>query len=100
MLRSLGVNITDTVETRRDHTLIRHGPYRWIRHPLNSFGALLFTGINLMAASWFILLLSCLWFALIVIRASTEEAKLIEKFGAEYRDYMRRTGRFVPRWIR
>jgi protein-S-isoprenylcysteine O-methyltransferase Ste14 len=31
--RSLGKNLTDTVVTRRDHTLVTHGPYRWVRHP-------------------------------------------------------------------
>src|SRR4051812_8502174 len=32
-LRNLGRNLTDTVVTRRVHTLVTHGPYRWIRHP-------------------------------------------------------------------
>ena len=31
--RSLGPNLTDTVVTRRHHTLITRGPYRWVRHP-------------------------------------------------------------------
>ena len=31
--RSLGKNLTDTVVTRREHTLVTHGPYRWVRHP-------------------------------------------------------------------
>ncbi len=31
--RSLGSNLTDTVVTRRQHTLITGGPYRWVRHP-------------------------------------------------------------------
>ena len=32
--RTLGTNLTDTVVTRQTHTLVVHGPYRWIRHPL------------------------------------------------------------------
>ena len=31
--RSLGRNITDTVVTRREHTLVTSGPYRYVRHP-------------------------------------------------------------------
>ena len=31
--RTLGPNLTDTVVTRRVHTLVTTGPYRWIRHP-------------------------------------------------------------------
>ena len=30
---SLGHNLTDTVVTRRNATLVIHGPYRWVRHP-------------------------------------------------------------------
>ena len=30
---SLGKNLTDTVVTRREHTLVTWGPYRWVRHP-------------------------------------------------------------------
>ena len=32
--RTLGKNLTDTVVTRKKHTLVVHGPYQWIRHPL------------------------------------------------------------------
>ena len=39
--RSLGKNLTDTVVTRKQHTLVSHGPYRWVRHPLYSSAALL-----------------------------------------------------------
>ena len=42
--RSLGKNLTDTVVTREKHTLVVHGPYRWIRHPLYSSAALLTAG--------------------------------------------------------
>src|SRR6266446_9291978 len=29
----LGKNLTDTVVTRKDHSLVTSGPYRWVRHP-------------------------------------------------------------------
>ena len=35
--------------------------------------------------------------ALLVIRTTTEEAKLVERFGDDYRRYMARTNRFFPR---
>ena len=31
--RILGTNITDTVVTRRHHTLVTTGPYRFVQHP-------------------------------------------------------------------
>jgi protein-S-isoprenylcysteine O-methyltransferase Ste14 len=34
---------------------------------------------------------------LIIARTSTEERKLVDRFGDDYVEYMRRTGRFLPR---
>jgi protein-S-isoprenylcysteine O-methyltransferase Ste14 len=34
---------------------------------------------------------------LYLFRVGREEAMLLEAFGDEYRDYMRRTGRVIPR---
>ncbi len=42
-------------------------------------------------------LVSGLVFAVLVVRTLKEEADLEERFGDEYRSYMRQTGRFVPR---
>ena len=95
--RSLGKNLTDTVVTRQEHTLIGDGPYRWIRHPLYTTVALLTTAISLLAANWFLLIVGPIVFGLLVMRTRTEEAKLIARFGDRYTSYMRRTGRFVPR---
>jgi protein-S-isoprenylcysteine O-methyltransferase Ste14 len=36
-------------------------------------------------------------FAMLVVRTRIEEEKLIERFGDDYRAYMARTGRFLPR---
>jgi hypothetical protein len=37
-LHNLGTNLTDTVGTRTDHTLVTRGPYRYIRHPFYGVG--------------------------------------------------------------
>ena len=97
MFSSLGRNITDTVAIRKEHTLVTHGPYRWVRHPLYSFGFLLFTGFSLLTANGFIGLTGVCALTLLALRTPIEEAKLIEQFGDEYRAYMQRTGRFIPR---
>ena len=96
-LRSLGTNLTDTVVTRRDHTLITHGPYRWVRHPFYGCMALLVVAISLIAANGFFLLAGAVVFTLIGIRTRTEEEHLVARFGDSYRAYAATTGRFVPR---
>jgi len=99
-LRSLGKNLTDTVVTRRAHALVRTGPYRWVRHPFYSSIALVFLANSLAAANWFLFLAGSLALTLLVIRTRREEANLIARFGQEYVEYMKRTGRFVPRFGR
>ena len=95
--RSLGPNLTDTVVTRQNHTLVTHGPYRWIRHPLYLCAALLTLAMSLVAANWFLAVAGVIGVGLLVIRTRTEEEHLIARFGNDYRSYMQRTGRFLPR---
>jgi protein-S-isoprenylcysteine O-methyltransferase Ste14 len=96
-LRTLGMNLTDTVVTRRNHTLVTVGPYHWVRHPFYVATALLLLASSLLAANWFVLACGVLTFTLLAIRLKREEERLMERFGAAYRDYRERTGRFLPR---
>jgi protein-S-isoprenylcysteine O-methyltransferase Ste14 len=95
--QSLGKNLTDTVVTRQAHTLVLHGPYRWIRHPFYDSGALLVVGISLAVGNWFLLVTGITVFCLLVIRTRIEERNLVARFGDSYRTYMARTGRFLPK---
>jgi protein-S-isoprenylcysteine O-methyltransferase Ste14 len=94
--RSLGTNLTDTVVTRREHTLVTHGPYRWVRHPFYGVVFLWGLALCLLTASGPLLLLGLAAAAMLAVRTRIEEAKLAERFGDEYRAYARRTGKFVP----
>ncbi len=94
---TLGPNLTDTVVTRRVHTLVTNGPYRWVRHPLYTSTAFMVLGNALAAANWFLLAAGTLVFTMMVVRTKREEAFLIARFGDSYREYMGRTGRFLPR---
>lgn len=96
-MSSLGKNLTDTVVTRADATLVTHGPYRYVRHPFYITAALLMGSAALITASGLVGLAGALIITLLVVRTSKEEARLIDKFGQPYRDYMATTGRFFPR---
>jgi protein-S-isoprenylcysteine O-methyltransferase Ste14 len=95
--RCLGPNLTDTVVTRQQHTLVVDGPYRWIRHPFYDSAALLMLAVSLIAANWFLFLIGTAVFCLLIVRTRTEEENLMARFGSGYRSYMERTGRFLPR---
>lgn len=96
-LRSLGSNLTNTVVTRSEHTLVTDGPYRHVQHPLYVAAALAYAGNALATANWFIALAGVATLVVVVLRTPIEEAKLGERFGDDYRRYVARTGRFIPR---
>src|SRR3990172_9684501 len=97
-LTTLGKNLTDTVAIRAPHTLVTNGPYRWVRHPFYVSVLLLICAASLLSANWFLGIVGLLVFLLLaMIRISIEERKLVERFGEEYRSYMKRTRRFFPR---
>jgi protein-S-isoprenylcysteine O-methyltransferase Ste14 len=96
-LRSLGANLTDTVVTRKEHTLVTSGPYRWVRHPFYDAVGLAILANSLTAANWFLFLTGGSAFVLMIVRSRTEEQHLLRHFGDSYRAYAEQTGRFLPR---
>jgi len=97
LFSSIGTGITPVSATRKEHKLVTNGIYRYIRHPLYTVGSSMFVAFGMMADNGFIALLGVLAFIGMAIRTPKEEANLIEKFGDEYRQYMKTTGRFLPK---
>jgi protein-S-isoprenylcysteine O-methyltransferase Ste14 len=87
-----------TLELRKGHELVKHGVYRWIRHPM--YAAIWLFGLcqGLLLENWLAGWSAILAFApMYFVRVPREEDMLCEFFGQEYRDYMRQTGRLFPR---
>ena len=99
LFSSIGTGITPVSATRKEHKLSTHGIYRWIRHPLYTVGSSFYISFSLMADNWFIIFMGVLTFIVMAIRTPKEEANLIAKFGDEYREYMKRTGKFLPKFF-
>lgn len=80
----------------REAKLLRHGPYRWIRHPmyagllLATLACSLWSGSVAQVASWLGLA------GVLFCKTRIEEVLLAEKF-PEYELYRKRTGRFLPK---
>ncbi len=82
------------------YALVTNGPYRFIRHPMYAAIFLIGIGISLHSANWIVALAYLLPVTgMYLFRISDEEEMMIEQFGDEYREYMRRTGRLVPKLI-
>jgi protein-S-isoprenylcysteine O-methyltransferase Ste14 len=97
LFSSIGSGITPTSATRKEHKLVTRGIYHWIRHPLYTIGSSFIVSFGIMADNWFITAFGILAFILMAARTPKEESNLIEKFGNEYREYMKHTGRFLPK---
>ncbi len=97
-VRALGRFMVVEIEVRSDHQLVMHGPYARIRHPmytalllLDGAVALLFLHVALIVSFFLRVLIA-------EVRARREEELLAsdDAFGERYRDYIARTGRFLP----
>lgn len=94
----LGENWSITLEVREGHQLITHGVYRLIRHPMYAAIWLFSLAQGLLLHNWLAGWAALVLFALVYFgRTAREEQMMYECFGEEYRNYMRRTGRLLPR---
>lgn len=81
--------------------IVTHGAYRRIRHPF--YAAFLLTLLAALVHSPHPVTLLALAYGCAILNATAarEEERLAESsFGADYRAYMKRTGRFLPKWGR
>jgi protein-S-isoprenylcysteine O-methyltransferase Ste14 len=78
--------------------IVTYGAYRWIRHPFYASFLLALFGAMVFCPNWGTLFTFVQGFAILNHTAAGEEKRLCaSEFGAEYGEYMRRTGRFWPR---
>jgi protein-S-isoprenylcysteine O-methyltransferase Ste14 len=94
----LGRNWSASLQVREGHTLVTAGVYRYMRHPMYSAHWLWAIAQALLIQNWlagWALLVIFVPFCL--IRIPCEEEMMLENFGEEYRQYMNRTGRLIPR---
>jgi len=93
----LGRNRTIFPEPRADSVLVRHGVYRYVRHPL-------YSSVMLLAFAWgtwrqsvpamCVAGVLCLF---LILKSRNEEARLLRRF-PEYATYRKTTRRFIP-WL-
>lgn len=94
---TLGRHWSAGLEIQRDHRLITSGPYRRVRHPMYTAIIMFGVGCSLESANMLLLIFFGVASLFLVLRTPVEEKMLLREFGDEYRDYMRRTGRFLPK---
>jgi protein-S-isoprenylcysteine O-methyltransferase Ste14 len=91
----LGRNWSSKVVVKEDHSLVRDGPYRWVRHPIYTGMLLALLGTALAIGEWRgFLALACALIG-VLFRVHAEEARMGETF-SEYAQYRRQTSALIP----
>ncbi len=97
-MAQLGRFFTADVAIAEDHALVDFGLYRFVRHPSYAGILLIDFGFALSFTNWASLLIVFVPFLFVMLyRIHLEEAVLLEALGEQYRSYMRRTKRLLPR---
>jgi protein-S-isoprenylcysteine O-methyltransferase len=80
-----------------EHKLIKHGPYRMIRHPSYTGAILCFSGLSLSFGYWASAIIIVFpVFSVYIWRIIKEERILMDAFGAAYKEYCLHTYRLIP----
>lgn len=77
--------------------IVKTGIYSKIRHPVYLSFNIFSIGFNLILLDWMILIIYLFGGIGLYLLAIDEEQILLSSFKDEYRDYMRYTGRFLPK---
>ena len=93
----LGTNWSGSVTVKQDHTLVRRGPYRMVRHPIYTGLLLAFAGSALARGEWRGLLAVLIAWLALWRKWRLEERWMAETFGPAYSDYAARTPAIFPR---
>lgn len=96
-IRQLGKFFTVNLAIHDHHYLITNGLYTSLRHPAYAGSLLSFIGLGISFNNWLsVLVIIIPVFLSFNYRMKVEEQLLLQRFGAEYREYQERTKRVIP----
>lgn len=95
--RVLDINWSVNLKIQQQHKLIKSGPYFVMRHPIYTGMILWSVGLAMFTANVFFAAFAVVVIIWTPLRISGEERMMISQFGDEYLDYMRTTGRYLPK---
>jgi len=74
---------------------LSHGPYRFSRHPIYVSMLFIFISVIIMCLSWVFMILLLLLLVHLILSIPAEEKFCIELYGDTYREYMKKTSRWI-----
>jgi protein-S-isoprenylcysteine O-methyltransferase Ste14 len=97
--QALGKNWTAILASSEKQKMVITGPYRHVRHPMYTAFFVIGFGFLFLSANWFVSIIYLGTLTMMYMaRVSAEEKMMIDHFGNDYREYMKRTGRLLPRF--
>ena len=76
---------------------VTRGVYKYSRNPMYVSFTFTYIGIGIVTLSWVFLMLTFVYILITVLIVDYEEEFCLEKFGNDYRDYMKNTHRWIGR---
>lgn len=89
--------VSGTLEIKVGHQLVTSGPYKYIRHPMYLVYFIFNLAMLIVCVNLIFILIFLIGFLLVIPRMRVEEQMMLDQFGEEYHEYMRQTGRFIPK---
>lgn len=96
----LGHNWGNNVIIYNNHTLVKNGVYKVVRHPLYASIVWMIYAVGILCQNYLVIILNtAIFIPFMYYRAKQEERELIKTF-KEYNNYKKNTGMFFPKIIR
>ncbi|MEA1872218.1 MAG: isoprenylcysteine carboxylmethyltransferase family protein [Chloroflexota bacterium] len=74
---------------------VTRGLYRYSRHPMYVTAFLMHVGLGIACASWVFLLFAVVFTVVSFVYADAEEQLTLEMYSDSYREYMKRTSKYI-----
>lgn len=99
--RDLGTNWAAILEIKEGHNLVRAVIYKRIRHPMYAHFWIWVIAQGFILANGLVLAFGVIaWGLFYFRRVPKEEEMRIAEFGDKYQEYMRTTGRVIPKVVK
>jgi protein-S-isoprenylcysteine O-methyltransferase Ste14 len=96
-IKTLGKYYSTKLNTKNDHTLVKQGIYKYLRHPIYLGDLTLYIGIGIGLSNYIcFFVLSVTSIIAYISRIKQEENMLISFFGKEYLEYKKTSYRLIP----
>lgn len=96
--KELNDNWSAILEVKGNQKLIKTGIYKYIRHPMYTQSWIWVIMQGMVASNYFVLIFGVItWGLMYFTRVFSEEKMMIDEFGNEYIEYMKETGRLLPK---